>query len=88
VDDQIDDFLQEYEELADRCQLSEEVKVKKVVRYVTQSHRDFWRAMNGYLNGDWDELCQDLSEVYIDTTVQGRHSIHKLQDFVRDSART
>ena len=88
LDEDIDEFLQEYEELTDKCQLTEEEKVKKVIRYVAKTHKDFWRAMDGYKTNDWEDLCEDLRASYLSATVEGRHSLHKLQDFVRDSART
>jgi len=68
LDEDIDEFLQEYEELADKCQLTEEEKVKKVIRYIAKTHKDFWRAMDRYKTNDWEDLCEDLRASYLSTT--------------------
>ena len=45
----IDDFLKEYKEFANSCELSNLQKVELVVRYTTPKLQDFWKSLNGYL---------------------------------------
>jgi hypothetical protein len=42
----------------------------------------------GYTHCDWDDLCDDLREEYVDPTPQGRYSKQKLQDFTSHTACT
>jgi hypothetical protein len=88
IEEPIGEFLQEYEELADSNGLTSRQKVETVVRYVNPTERDLWRSLPGYTRRDWDDLCDDLREEYVDPTPQGRYSKQKLQDFASRTART
>jgi len=87
VDDLIEDFLNEYEELADSCGLSAKQKVETIVRYIPVHLRDLWRSLNGYLMHSWVDLRLALKEIYDDTSTLSRHSEQKLADFVRYSSK-
>src|SRR6266850_6962092 len=87
IDNPIEDFLQEYEELADSYRLNSRQKVETVIQYVAQSQRDIWKSLEGYINHDWVDLCCDLCDEYIDPTLQGRYSKQKLQDYTNKRAR-
>jgi len=50
------EFFVEFEELAGDCQLKEEDKVKMVVRYVPKETRKFWKSLEGYKAGKYDDL--------------------------------
>src|SRR6266850_2016685 len=87
IDNPIEDFLQEYEELADSYRLNSRQKVETVIQYVAQSQRDIWKSLEGYINHDWVDLCCDLRDEYVDPTPQGRYSKQKLQDYTNRRAR-
>jgi len=87
IDNPIEDFLQEYEELANSYRLNSRQKVETVIRYVAQSQRDIWKSLEGYINRDWVDLCHDLRDEYVDPTPQGRYSKQKLQDYTNRRAR-
>jgi hypothetical protein len=87
IDNPIKDFLQEYKELADSYRLTSRQKVETVIRYVAQSQRDIWKSLEGFINRDWDDLCRDLRDEYVDPTPQGRYSKQKLQDYTNKRAR-
>jgi hypothetical protein len=53
VDNSLDDFLDEYEELVNACQLSKLEKCETVIHYVTQSHCDLWKSLNKFKLFDW-----------------------------------
>jgi len=71
IDDPIEDFLQEYEELADSYRLTSRQKVETVIRYVAQSQRDIWKSLEGFITRNWNDLCRDLHVEYVDPTPQG-----------------
>lgn len=87
IEDPIEEFLQEYEELADNYRLTHRQKVETVVRYIDPSQRDLWKSLDGFINRDWHDLCRDLREEYIDPTPQGRYSKQKLIDLTNKTAR-
>ena len=88
VEEPIDDFLTEYEELADSNQLTQRQKVETVIRYVIPSEQDLWRSLSGYHNRNWDDLCDKLREQYVDPTPQGRYSRQKLLELTSSTAET
>jgi len=71
VDIKIEDFLKEYEELADRCRLSEQQKVETIIRYINTEQCHIWMTLSGFLCHDWDDLCHELCKEYISPTTQG-----------------
>jgi hypothetical protein len=87
IEEPISEFLQEYEELADSNGLTSHQKVETVVRYVNPTECDLWQSLSGYISRDWDNLCDDLCEEYVDPTPQGQYSKQKLQDFTSSTAR-
>jgi len=87
INDLIEDFLQEYNELADSYRLSSRQKVETVIWYIAQSQRDIWKSLEGYVNCDWSDLCRNLRDEYVNPTPQGRYSKQKLQDYTNRRAR-
>jgi len=78
VDIKIEDFLKEYEELADRYGLSEQQKVETVIRYIKTDQRHIWMTLPGFVCHNWDNLCHKLRKEYISPTAQGWFSKQKL----------
>jgi hypothetical protein len=68
MEEKLDDFLKEYEELADSNGLTPQQKVETVIWYVAAPHHDFWMAAEGYATHDWDDFCQALRKTYVDVT--------------------
>ncbi len=48
VGNPIEDFLREYEELTDGCNLTEQQKVEKITHYICPELRYLWKSHNGY----------------------------------------
>jgi len=86
IEDPIEEFLQEYEELADNHGLNNRQKVETVIQYVDPSQRDLWKSLEGFSNRHWNDLCCDLHDEYIDPTLQGRYSKQKLIDLTNNTA--
>ena len=82
----IEDFLKEYEELADGCRLTQWQKVETVIRYVSTSQHHIWTSLAGFAARDWNDLCRDLRKEYISPSTQGRYSKRKLVELANRSA--
>jgi len=76
----IQDFLEEYEELADKCGLTNFQKVEMVIRYVDHSQRHIWQSLPGYINRNWDDFRDDLGDEYINLSAEGQCSRQKLAE--------
>src|ERR1700733_244581 len=64
VNDPIEDFLSEYEELANSCGLTDRQKVETIIRYMPLSLRDLWKSLDGYLAHDWTGFRSELEGIY------------------------
>ena len=87
VSDPIEDFLDECEELANSCSLTERQKVETVTHYITCSLRDFWKSLDSYRAYNWTDLRLTLEEIYEGPSVPSCHSEQKLRNFVRQSSK-
>jgi len=83
----IEEFLDKYEEWADKCGLSSRQKVETVIRYVDRSQRHVWQNLPGYFNRDWDTFRNELCTEYVSPTPEGQFSRQKLIDFAAKYAR-
>ena len=88
VNDSIEDFLRDYEVLAESCGLTNRQNVETVTRYTKSDLRDFWKSQDGYIASDWRDLKQELLKLYAGASALRRYSERKLQGFARDSARS
>jgi len=87
VNQPIEDFLEEYEELADKCGLTSLQKVETVIRYVDRSQRYVWQNLPGYIARDWLDFRDELCDEYVSPTLEGQFSRQKLIDFAAKYAR-
>jgi hypothetical protein len=80
VSDPIEDFLSEYEELANDCGLTDHQKVETIICYIPFSLRDFWKSLDGYfeLAHDWANLGRELEAIYVGPSALSRHAEHRL----------
>jgi hypothetical protein len=87
IEHPVEDFLQEYEELADKCGLTNMQKVEIVIRYVARTERHVWTTLQGYIDRNWDDFCDELCEEYVNPSTEGKFSKQKLVDFADKYAR-
>jgi hypothetical protein len=78
----LNDFLCEYEELADGHGLTERQKVDWVIRYMAYSQQDLWKSMEGFVVSNWSDLCNELCGTYLEAPLEHRYSKRKLSDFI------
>jgi hypothetical protein len=63
VSDPIEDFLDEYEELANSCGLTDRQKVETIIRYIHLTLRDLWKSIDGYIAHDWMNFRRELDDI-------------------------
>jgi len=81
VDQPIEDFLEKYKELVDKCGLTSLQKVEMVIRYVNRSQCHVWQNLPGYITHDWLDFHDELCDKYVSPTPEGQFSRQKLIDF-------
>ena len=81
VDQPIEEFLDEYKELADKCGLTSQQKVETVIQYIDRSQQHIWQCLPGFRNRDWSAFCNKLCDEYVSPTPEGQFSRQKLIDF-------
>jgi len=86
VDDPLKTFLEQYEELATRYALTNQEKVKTVIRFVHPEHRDLWMSLNDYKNLDWTAFQQELEQLYTEAKPSRRYSKTKLKAWIKNSS--
>ena len=87
VSNPIEDFLREYEELADDCCLTSQQKVETIICYIPVALQDLWKLLEGYAARDWVDFKMMLEDTYDGPSACSRYSTQKLHDFVRHSAK-
>ena len=87
-DEILSEFLQEYEDLADRNGLTERQKVEKIIRYIPRSLRKLWVILPGYRVANWWRFRTELENLYPDIAAQTRCTRQDLAKFVELSARS
>jgi len=87
IEHPIEDFLEEYEELADSCGLSNLQKVEMIIWYVDRSQRHIWQSLPGYINRKWDDFRDNLCKEYVTPSAENQFSRQKLVEFANKYAR-
>jgi len=82
VDQDVEDFLDEYEEKANDNNLTCTQKVETVIRYVVKTQHHIWKSLPGYIDRNWDDLRAQLRQQYVNPSTEGQFSKQKLVDFV------
>jgi len=71
VNQDIEDFLDEYEEKANDNNLTRTQKVETVIRYVVKTQHHIWKSLPGYIDRDWDDLRAQLRQQYVNPSTEG-----------------
>jgi hypothetical protein len=87
IEDPIEDFLEEYEELAKKCALTDQEMVETVIWYVIHSEHHIWKSLPGYTDCDWDDFRAQLCKKYVSPTEEGQFSRQKLIECANKYAR-
>jgi hypothetical protein len=84
--EELKDFLEEYEELADRNGLTEKEKAKEIVKYADKETRAFWKRLPGY-GKDYMELKEKILKANSKNTIDDKPVLSELVKLVKKSAK-
>jgi len=82
----LQEFLEEFEELAKRCRLRMREKAKIVVKYVDKETRRFWTRLEGY-GDDYAKLKKKIMGAYSKNFLEDKPAITELIKLVKKSAK-
>jgi hypothetical protein len=85
VDESLDEFLREYEDLATGCTLTDRQKVETILRYVPEDLRNLWKILGGFSTHDWNAFRGSLEHLYQGTAANALYTKQRLYDFVASS---
>ena len=86
IDYLVEEFIQEFEEIADGHRLTNQQKVETIIRYIDTSQHHIWKSLQGYLNRNWHNFCNELRNEYVNPTTQGQFSKQRLVNYTDKSA--
>jgi len=82
----LQEFLEEFEELAKRCRLTTREKAKVVVKYVDRETRKFWTRLEGY-GDDYARLKKKIMGAYSKNFLEDELTMAELIKLVKKSAK-
>jgi len=80
------EFLEEFEKLAEHCGLMIREKAKMVVKYVDKETKQFWKRLEGY-GDDYAMLKRKIMGAYSKTHLEDKPTVAQLVKLVKKSAR-
>ena len=80
------EFLEKFEELAERHSLITKEKVKIVVKYVDKEMKKFWKRLEGF-GDNYMILKRKIIEAYLKTFLEDKPTVAKLVKLVKKSAK-
>ncbi|KAE9383404.1 hypothetical protein BT96DRAFT_951378 [Gymnopus androsaceus JB14] len=61
---ELKDFLEDFGDLADAQELTDEERVKWVLKYTDGTARKYWRTLEGYAKKSWAEMKKEIIAAY------------------------
>jgi len=84
--EELKEFLEEFEELAERHGLTTKEKTKMVVKYVDKKIKKFWKRLERY-GDDYGKLKRKIMGAYSKTLLEDKPTVAKLVKLVKKSAK-
>src|SRR5258708_38114160 len=78
----IEEFLVKYECFAEHANLTEEKKCQEVCIYFTRKEKHVLDVLEGYIEGDWRALKQELRSLYTSSTEKKTYQLRDIQQFI------
>ena len=75
-------FLEDIEQLAEECGLSQKETIKWTIRYSPSVDRELWELQDSVETGDWDQFKEELYVLYPGSKRENKYSIAKLQALI------
>jgi len=84
--EELKEFLEEFEELAERHGLTTKEKTKMVVKYIDKETKKFWKRLEGY-GDDYVMLKRKIMGAYSKTLLEHKPTVAELVKLVKKSAK-
>ena len=84
--EELKEFLEEFEELAERHGLTTKEKTKMVVKYVDKKTKKFWKRLEGY-GDNYVMLKRKIMGAYSKTLLEDKPTVAELVKLVKKSAK-
>ncbi|KAJ3737839.1 hypothetical protein DFJ43DRAFT_978461, partial [Lentinula guzmanii] len=81
------DFIEEFEDCANVQELTDEEKVKMVIKYTDRETMRYWKTLDAYARKNWGALKKDLLEAYPGAEKGHRFSVLGLRKLAQRQAR-
>ena len=76
------DFLDDFKQQAELCELTDVEKCSMVIRYLDKKTQTLWKNAEGWKNGKWEEFKKSVLEDYPDTDKANRFTLRDLEQIV------
>ena len=84
--EELKEFLEEFEELAERHGLTTKEKTKMVVKYVDKETKKFWKRLEGF-GDDYMILKRKIMGAYSKTLLEDKPTVAELVKLIKKSAK-
>jgi len=84
--EELKEFLEEFEELAEKSRLTTREKAKIVVKYTDKETKQFWKRLEGYRN-NYATLKRKIMRAYSKTLLKDKPTVAQLVKLVKKSAK-
>jgi len=84
--EELKEFLEEFEELAERHGLTTKEKTKIIVKYVDKETKKFWKRLKGYRD-NYRKLKRKIIGAYSKTLLENKPTVAKLVKLVKKLAK-
>ena len=82
-----EDFLEEFEEHAFICKLTDLQRVDTIIRYMDPFTREFCKTLSGFRIRDWNQFQTSLLNAFHSIVPQHRVMQQKLHHLIEDTSR-
>ncbi|KAF8810507.1 hypothetical protein BYT27DRAFT_7220648 [Phlegmacium glaucopus] len=79
-------FLDEIEQLAGACKLSEKQTIDWTIRYAPNEERELWQLQDAVTSSIWADFNKELFDLYPGSTGERKYSVASLTSLVEDQA--
>ena len=79
-------FLDEVEQLAESCGLTQKQYIEWTIRYAPNEERELWEMQESVGTEDWEQFKKELFELYPGSTGERKYSIANLQSLIDKQA--
>ena len=76
------DFLDDFEQQAESCGLTDVENCSMVIRYLDKKTQTLWKNAEGWKNGKWEEFKKSVLKDYPNTNKANRFTLRDLEQII------